>query len=51
MQSVYGFVDLFFLPMGTKCASLPADLFLYSNEADFIQGLLYKNRKEASPII
>ena len=28
------------IPMGTKCAPLLVDLFLYSYEADFIQGLL-----------
>jgi hypothetical protein len=39
------------LHMGTNCASLLADLFLYSFEADFIQGLLKKKRKEASPIL
>ena len=38
------------IPMGTHCASPLADLFLYSYEADFIQGLL-KKRKEASPIL
>jgi hypothetical protein len=27
-------------PMGTNCAPLLADLFLYSYDADFIQGLL-----------
>ena len=31
--------------MGTHCALL-ADLFLYSYEADFIQGLLKKNEKK-----
>jgi hypothetical protein len=31
--------------MGTNCALL-ADLFLYSYEADFIQGLLKKNEKK-----
>ena len=41
------------IPMGTNCAPLLADLFLYSYEADFIQGLLKKKekRKEASPIL
>ena len=34
------------IPMGTKCAPLLADLFLYSYEADFIQGLLQKNEKK-----
>jgi hypothetical protein len=33
------------IPLGTNCASLLADLFLYSYEADFIQGLLKKNEK------
>jgi hypothetical protein len=33
-------------PMGTNCAPLLADLFLYSYEADFIQGLLKKNEKK-----
>jgi len=37
--------------MGTNCAPLLADLFLYSYEADFIQGLLKKKRKEANPIL
>jgi len=32
--------------MGTNCAPLLADLFLYSYEADFIQGLLKKNKKK-----
>ena len=32
--------------MGTNCAPLRADLFLYSYEADFIQGLLKKNEKK-----
>ena len=30
------------IPMGTNCVPLLADLFLYSYEADFIQGLLKK---------
>ena len=43
-------MDVFFnrqsaLLIGTNCALL-ADLFLYSYEADFIQGLLKKNEKE-----
>ena len=33
------------IPMGTNCAPLLADLFLYSYEAEFIQGLLQKNEK------
>ena len=32
-------------PMGTNCAPLLTDLFLYSQEADFIQGLHKKNEK------
>ena len=34
------------IPMGTNCAPLLADLFLYSYEADFIQGLLKKKEKK-----
>jgi hypothetical protein len=34
------------IPIGTKCAPLLADLFPYSYEADFIQGLLKKNEKK-----
>ena len=34
------------IPMGTSCAPLLADLFLYSYEAYFIQGLLKKNEKK-----
>ena len=34
------------IPMGTNCTPLLADLFLYSYEADFIQGLLKKNEKK-----
>jgi hypothetical protein len=32
--------------MGTNYAPLLADLFLYSYESDFIQGLLKKNEKK-----
>jgi hypothetical protein len=32
--------------MGTNCAPLLANLFFYSHEADFIQGLLKKNEKK-----
>jgi len=32
--------------MGTNCAPLLADLFLYSYEADFIHGLLKTNEKK-----
>ena len=34
------------IPIGTNCAPLLADLFLYSYETDFIQGLLKKNEKK-----
>jgi len=34
------------IPMGTNCAPLLADLYLYSYEEDFIQGLLKKNEKK-----
>ena len=34
--------------MGTNCAPLLADLFLYSCAADFIQGLLKRNEKKLS---
>ena len=34
------------IPMGTNCAPLLADLFLYSYEAEFIQGLVQKGEKK-----
>jgi hypothetical protein len=34
------------IPMGTSCAPLHADLFLYSYEADFMQRLLKKNEND-----
>ena len=34
------------IPMATNCAPLLDDLFLYSYEADFIQGLLKKNENK-----
>ena len=34
------------IPIGTNCASLFADLFLYWYEVDFIQRLLKKNEKK-----
>ena len=37
--------------MGANCAPLLADLFLYSYEADFIQGLLKKNEKKLAHYI
>ena len=36
------------IPMGTKCAPLLADIFLYSNEAEFIQSLLSAGKKKIS---
>ena len=33
------------IPMGTKCAPLLADIFLYSYEAEFIQSLLSAGKK------
>ena len=33
------------IPMGTNCAPLLADLFLYSYEAEFIQKLLHEKNK------
>ena len=36
----------FGIPMGTNCAPLLVDLFLYSYKTDFIQGLLKKNEKK-----
>ena len=34
------------IPMGTNCAPLLADIFLYSYEADFIQSLLSTGQKQ-----
>ena len=34
------------IPMGTNCAPLLADLFLYSYEAEFLQHLLSQNKKQ-----
>ena len=34
------------IPMGTNCAPLLADLFLYSYEADFLDGLLKQKQKQ-----
>ena len=34
------------IPMGTNCAPLLADIFLYSYEAEFIQSLLSKGKKQ-----
>ena len=40
------FQQTVYIPMGTNCARLRADLFLYSYDAHSIQGLLKKNEKE-----
>ena len=34
------------ISMGTNCVSLLIDLFFYSYEADFVQGLFTKNEKK-----
>ena len=34
------------IPMGTNCASLLADIFLYAYKADFIQSLLSAGKKQ-----
>ena len=37
------------IPMGTNCAPLLADIFLYSYEAEFIQSLLSTGKKKIAP--
>ena len=37
------------IPMGTNCAPLLADLFLYSYEAKFVQSLLKAGKKHLAP--
>ena len=49
-------VDVFFqqtvgIPMGTSCALLLTDLFLYSYEADFMQGVLKKRERKEDSLI
>ena len=39
------FQQIFGIPMGTNCAPLLADIFLYSYKAEFIQSLLSTGRK------
>ena len=36
------------IPMGTSCAPFIANIFFYSNEAEFIQTLLSTNKKQLS---
>ena len=38
------------IPMGTNCASLLADIFLYSYEAEFIQSLLSNGKKKLASL-
>ena len=40
------FQQIVSIPMGTNCAPLLADIFLYSYEADFIQSLLSTGKKK-----
>ena len=40
------FQQIIGIPMGTNCAPLLADIFLYSYEAEFIQSLLSTGRKK-----
>jgi hypothetical protein len=40
------FQQIIGISINTNCAPLLADLFLYSYEADFIQGFLKKNEKK-----
>ena len=37
------------IPMGTNCAPLLADLFLYSYEVEFVQSLLKVGKKHLAP--
>ena len=39
------------IPMGTNCAPLLADLFLYSHEAELIQELLSNKQKKTSSVL
>ena len=39
------------IPMGTNCAPLLADLFLYSYEAEFVQKLLRDNNKKKTSCV
>ena len=44
---IYIYQQIVGIPMGTNCAPLLADLFLYSYEADFVQHLKKsKSRKQ-----
>jgi hypothetical protein len=51
MLSAHVFQQTIGIAMGTNCALLLADLFLYSYEADFIQRLLKKNEKKQDHLI
>jgi hypothetical protein len=37
--------------MGTNCAPLLADLFLYSHETEFVQKLLQDNKKKTRRVL
>jgi hypothetical protein len=39
------------IPMGTNCAPLLTDLFLYSFETEFVQKLLQDNNKKTSRVL
>ena len=41
----------FAIHLGINCAPLRADFLLYSNEADFIQGLLKENEKKLARFV
>ena len=43
---LYVFQQTVGIPIGTNCVPLLADLFLYSYDADFIQGLLKKTEEK-----
>ena len=38
------------IPMGTNCAPLLADLFLYSYEAEFVQNLLHAGKEHLAQL-
>ena len=42
------FQQIIGIPMGTNCAPLLADIFLYSYEAEFIQSLLSASKEAVS---
>lgn len=44
-------MNLFCIPMGTSCALLLIDPFLYSYKADFTQGVILEKREEINRIL